>query len=231
MKSDFMGNLSTIIVPGDVYFVTTTVIDCTKIFIEDKYCQIIIDNLRFYREKYGFKLYSFVVMPNHVHLLILPKFDEVGSKEPIFTDRSSQQPGHVGSLEPTKVDPQTVHVGSLEPTRAKTISDIMRDLKKYTAVQIIKQLKIDKREDLLKIFSHYAQEYHPNKRRKYQVWMDGFWSTNIYSEKYFNQKLDYIHNNPIRARLVKDLAGYPWSSYQNYCCDNSMLLEIDFSEF
>ena len=138
-----MGNLSTIIVPGDVYFVTTTVIDCTKIFIEDKYCQIIIDNLRFYREKYGFKLYSFVVMPNHVHLLILPKFDEVGSKEPIFTDRSSQQPGHVGSLEPTKVDPQTVHVGSLEPTRAKTISDIMRDLKKYTAVQIIKQLKID----------------------------------------------------------------------------------------
>lgn len=226
-----MGKLQTINVPGHAYFVTTTVVGYTKLFIKDKYCQIIIDNLKFYREKLGFKLYGFVVMPNHIHLLILPKFFEstdsyeVGFEEPTSTDLGKSPRVYVGSLEPT--NSQLVH-SSLEPTKFATISDIMRDFKKYTAIQIIKQLKIDKRQDILKIFSYYAQKYHPSKKRNYQVWMDRFWPINIYSEKYFNQKLDYIHNNPLRAGLVKNPDDYPWSSYQNYYLNNHSLIKIDY---
>jgi REP element-mobilizing transposase RayT len=263
-----MAKLKTIIVPGNIYFITTTVVGNTKIFVEDKYCQIIIDNLKFYRKKYKFKLFGFVVMPDHLHLLILPKFVEsVGSEEPTSTnvkDIPRYQKGltsanggklrfapvglkeltfvysmDIGSIKFVDVSSsqlvgaglaKSVDAGSSEPAKAPNISDIMRDFKKYTAIQIIKQLKIDGREDILRIFHYYALKYHPNKNRRYQVWLDGFWSTNIYSDKFFHQKLDYIHNNPIKAGLVKDLADYPWSSYQNYYLNNHSLIKIDYWE-
>ncbi len=279
-----MAKLKTIIVPGDIYFITITIIKHLKIFTKDKYYQIIIDNLKFYRKKYKFKLFGFVVMPEHLHLLILPKFVEsVGSEEPTSTHEVSEAPTYTnggcplylgeeptfttcvdagsskfveagsskfveaGSLEPAKAQtaevgfskptknvgagPSTfVQTGSSKPAKAPTISDIMRDFKKYTAIKIIKQLKIDGREDVLQFFHYYAQKHHPNKNRRYQVWRDGFWSTNIYSDKFFHQKLDYIHNNPIRAGLVKNLDDYPWSSYQNYYLDNHLLIKIDYRE-
>jgi len=208
--------LKTIIVSGDIYFITITVVGHTKIFAEDKYCQIIIDNFKFYRKKHNFKLFGFVVMPDHLHLLIFPKVD---SEEPTSTPLVD-----AGSLEPAKRP--FVKVGFSKPT----ISDIMRDFKKYTAVQIIKQLKVDGREDVLQFFHYYAQKHHSNRNRHYQVWLDRFWSTNIYSDKFFHQKLNYLHNNPIRAGLVKKLDDYLWSSYQNYYLNNHSLIKIDFWE-
>ena len=54
------------------YFVTTTLSGFVELFTQDKYAQIIIRNLNFYREKFGFKLLAYVVMPHHLHLIILP---------------------------------------------------------------------------------------------------------------------------------------------------------------
>lgn len=33
-------------------------------------CEIFVQNLEFYRRKYGFRLHAYVLMPNHFHLLI-----------------------------------------------------------------------------------------------------------------------------------------------------------------
>jgi putative transposase len=45
------------------------------------------------------------------------------------------------------------------------------------------------------------------------IWQKSFWDFPIYSEKVFEQKLNYIHNNPVRSGLVKNVKDYPWSSY------------------
>ena len=68
-----MGKWKTIRVPNAAYFLTCVVAGHTQVFTDKKIVQVVIDNLDFYRSKYGFKLLGYVIMPDHVHLLILPK--------------------------------------------------------------------------------------------------------------------------------------------------------------
>ena len=48
----------------------------------------------------------------------------------------------------------------------------------------------------------------------------------LYSPAFTVQKLNYIHNNPIEAGLVKKAEDYLYSSARNYILGNSGLLEI-----
>jgi len=54
------------------YFITTTLSGFVELFSQDEYAQILIRNLNFYREKFEFKLLAYVIMPHHLHLIILP---------------------------------------------------------------------------------------------------------------------------------------------------------------
>jgi REP element-mobilizing transposase RayT len=60
-----------------------------------------------------------------------------------------------------------------------------------------------------------------------KIWQKSFYQIQIYSEKFFNQKLTYIHENPLKSQLVKDPADYPWSSYRNIYLDVHSLIEVD----
>lgn len=55
--------------PNASYFLTTTVTKFTNIFLERELAQIVIDNLKFYTEKFQIQIHAFVIMPNHIHLL------------------------------------------------------------------------------------------------------------------------------------------------------------------
>ena len=68
------------------YYITTSVNRFIKIFREKKYVDIILDNINFYREKYGFKLIAYVIMPNHIHLLIYPDQNRVQEVSKIMED-------------------------------------------------------------------------------------------------------------------------------------------------
>lgn len=63
----------------------------------------------------------------------------------------------------------------------------------------------------------YARDF-PNywaklDEREY-VWQVRYYDFNIYSEKKMHEKLEYMHNNPVRAGLVKEICEWPWSSAQ-----------------
>jgi len=53
-----------------IHFVTTNIIGNSPILFVKKYCDIIVENLKFYRKKFGYKLLSFVIIPWHLHLLL-----------------------------------------------------------------------------------------------------------------------------------------------------------------
>ena len=82
----------------------------------------------------------------------------------------------------------------------------MRDLKKYTAVRIICQAEVESRQDFLTAFSEAGTK---TGRSQNKVWQDSFWDKIIYSEKILRKKLNYIHRNPVRARLVESAEAYP----------------------
>ncbi len=51
------------------YFCTITVLDWLPVLIESTAIEPILDSLRFCRQHKHLKLYAFVVMPNHLHLI------------------------------------------------------------------------------------------------------------------------------------------------------------------
>jgi len=55
-------------------------------------------------------------------------------------------------------------------------------------------------------------------------------NNNIEKRKNYQEKLDYIHNNPVKAGLVAVPEDYRWSSSRDYYLDDHSVLEIDCVE-
>lgn len=53
-----------------VIFLTTTVVNHLDLFDSDDKYRILIENLRFYLEKYQMRVIAYVLMPDHFHLII-----------------------------------------------------------------------------------------------------------------------------------------------------------------
>jgi len=80
------------------------------------------------------------------------------------------------------------------------LSDIVRDFKKHTNKQIIKiveQENESRKEWLLHRFNCNAK--HIDRITDYKVWQDGYHAIECSSVKILEQKLNYIHQNPVRA--------------------------------
>jgi putative transposase len=53
-----------------VYFITSTVHQWVDVFTRQDYVQIVIDSLKFCQKEKGLKIYAWVIMSNHIHLII-----------------------------------------------------------------------------------------------------------------------------------------------------------------
>jgi hypothetical protein len=54
---------------------------------------------------------------------------------------------------------------------------------------------------------------------KRAMWKAGFRSITIINSKMFNQKVKYIHMNPVRAGLCEIPEDYRWSNCWMYCAE------------
>jgi len=110
------------------------------------------------------------------------------------------------------------HVHLIAQSNGKEfLSAVLRDLKKQTSKEIAGQLKNrDDNESKIAI-EIFANEGRRLKRiSKYKVWQDGNHPILLYSNKFIQQKLDYIHSNPVKAGLVVNPEDYLYSSARNY---------------
>lgn len=93
----------------------------------------------------------------------------------------------------------------------------MRDLKKFTSVEIIKAISNSgiesRREWMLKAFRDAGERNSNNTR--YQFWQQDNHPIEIRGQKMFFQKLNYIHYNPVAHGFVTKEEDYPWSSMVN----------------
>ena len=105
-----------------------------------------------------------------------------------------------------------------------TISDIMRDIKKHSAWDIMEILEKLNDNELIKLISQSAESYKDQKRK---LWEKRFDDEVIRNQKMFFNKLYYIHNNPIKAGLVNLPEEYKYSSAKNYVNDDYSILFVD----
>ena len=110
------------------------------------------------------------------------------------------------------------HVHLIAQSNGKEyLSAVLRDLKKQTAKTITKKLESSDNNESQKALEIFASEGRRLKRiSKYKVWQDGNRPILLYSNKFIQQKIDYIHSNPVKAGLVVNPEDYLYSSARNY---------------
>ncbi len=90
----------------------------------------------------------------------------------------------------------------------------------------------NKKEELSRIMKSinttYAVYYNRNYKRIGHVFQDRFKSEEIKDERHLLAVIRYVHNNPIKANIIKDINEYKWSSYKDYIKNIRKCIDIDF---
>lgn len=105
-----------------------------------------------------------------------------------------------------------------------TLSDFLRDFKKFTSKQFIKVMNEigESRRDWL--LYKFAYEAHRRGRAKnYKVWKDDNHAIEIGDYISIEEKVDYIHENPVKALIVHNAQDYIFSSALDYADGNGYI--------
>lgn len=74
-----------------VYFITCTVHQWVDVFTRDEYKNILIDSLRYCQQEKGLKIYAWIIMTNHIHLIIGTEKDNLSDILRDFKKYTSKQ--------------------------------------------------------------------------------------------------------------------------------------------
>ncbi|XOV91068.1 MAG: transposase [Bacteroidota bacterium] len=152
----------------EMYFWTSTIKDWKNLLAEECHKELIISQLHSQVHKNQIKVFGFVIMPNHIHLLW-----------------------------------QMIKLNGKEMPHAS--------FNKATAHEMLKMLKLNHSNEL-------SQFKVDQSSREFRIWQRDPLAVLMDSKRKFEQKLDYIHNNP----LVKEWSEiqypeeYKWSSAKFY---------------
>ncbi len=163
------------------------VVQWVDIFTRPVFADIMVESLAFSVEKKGLLVHAWVVMPNHIHLIV------------------SSKPGF-------------------------TLSDIIRDFKKFTSGKILKTMEVTRIESrkswMTWLFTSPGKENSRNE--KYQFWQQDNYPIELTGPTMMNQRLDYLHTNLVKSGLVWEPWHYRYSSACDYIKNQKVLVEIDF---
>ena len=104
----------------------------------------------------------------------------------------------------------------LWPDDGINLSDVTRDLKRFTSRKISKEAEKQGATKLILSFKNARKGNRAQDVSTYQVWQEGSHPEAIFTEKFAKQKIDYIHLNPVRAGMVKTADEWPYSSARAY---------------
>ena len=117
----------------------------------------------------------------------------------------------------------TNHVHLILRSRKGDLSGTIRDFKKFTATKIVKAISenpVESRKGWLLWLLRSKDSI--------TFWQEGYHGKELLSRSKFYQKLEYIHQNPVKAGYVLDAEAYPYSSAADYSETGKGPLEIDF---
>jgi REP element-mobilizing transposase RayT len=110
------------------------------------------------------------------------------------------------------------HVHLIASAKENNLSDVLRDMKRFTATSILKEIEQNPRESrkewMLKRFEFAARHHQRNSQR--QFWKHDNHAVHLSSVEFIQQKCSYIHDNPVRAGWVERPSHWRYSSASNY---------------
>lgn len=164
------------------HFVTLTLVEWIDLFSREKYKEIIIDNLKYCMANKGLVLYAYVIMSNHIHMII-------------------------------------------QTRNGEDLAALVRDFKRYTAKVIYDTLEADSSESrrswMLWIMESQGRKSSSNEKMK--VWRHENHPVALETNEMMDQRLDYIHQNPVRAGICYTAEDYKYSSAGVYAGEIGVL--------
>jgi len=109
---------------NQIYFITTKTFQGRDIFNHNSNCRIFIDTLKDYRKL--FKLYGFVIIPNHVHLLIEPINIDISKLMNYIKGKSSRLINIARVAEPLGSAATERERSTTRPSRKRIHAEILR---------------------------------------------------------------------------------------------------------
>ena len=205
---------------GAPYFITITVIEWLNIFTNKEYFDCIINGLKYCQKNLGLLLYEYAIMTNHIHLIVQAKegyelskiigsFKRHTTREIIKLLKQDQRKHILVLLRGGIYNPNYqggVQGLSPEPTYKNGVGSGFD-------VRTLKQKQYQR---------FTLQNY------KGSIWQHSNYPELIESDKFLQQKVSYIHNNPVVKGYVDEPQNYIYSSARNrYLGDNTIIILDD----
>lgn len=112
----------------------------------------------------------------------------------------------------------------LQAKEGFSLDEIIRDFKRHTTKEIAKTLREDRRKYILRIINTSLSK---NSEDSHQIWQSGNYPEIIETENFFDQKIDYIHNNPVSKEYVEKPEDWFYSSAGKRLINKESLLELE----
>ena len=168
-----------------LYFISFATVYWIDVFVREIYFEEMIKSLDYCRKNKGMEIYSWCIMPSHIHL--------------IFRAKDSNP------------------------------SDLIRDFKKYTSKQIQRLIEDnieESRKEWMLSMMQRAGSKNSNVQNR-QFWQQHNKPIELWSNDVIDQKIEYIHNNPVVSGFDYEPEHWKYSSAINYAGEKG-ILEIDF---
>ena len=168
-----------------LYFISFSTVYWIDVFIRELYFEEVVKSLDFCRKNKGMEIYSWCIMPSHIHLIFRAKENNP--------------------------------------------SDLIRDFKKFTSKQIqgliSDNIQESRKEWMLWMMERAGLKNSNVKNR--QFWQQHNKPIELWSSEVIDQKVNYIHNNPVVSGFEYEPEHWKYSSALNYAGQKGVL-EIDF---
>ncbi|MDX1590726.1 MAG: transposase [Balneolaceae bacterium] len=150
------------------YFITSLIVEGYPIFAQPLAAEIVLNALCFLQKKRDTKLYAYVIMENHIHLVL--QADRLSSK-----------------------------IQAFKSWTARAIIDAFKETGRYHQLRKLRKAKNPSHIDSV-----------------HQLWQEGFHPKHIFSNAMMIQKIEYIHQNPVKRGFVDREEDWTYSSARNY---------------
>lgn len=165
-----------------VHYLTFSCNNCLPLFEDQSLCRLLVEHLNAERNKLGFEVYAYVIMPNHVHLLIW----------------------------------------SPSVPTSRVLQGIKGGFSRIAMMRIR-----ERQPDLLPDLT-----IHRCTRSSSSFWLPGGgFDRPIRGQRAIRMRISYIHNNPVRARLVRYPSVWKWSSERFWSAGDASLMIMDNPPF
>jgi putative transposase len=166
------------------------------------------------RKKFAFQIWAYVLMPDHVHLLVYP--NELGGE----STHSAPRPESAKGVEITNNPPTRDNEANAQ--LAERFSQFLQAVKEPVARRAVKYLRENSHHWLDRITVREGD------RIRHRFWQPGGgYDRNVTDTETLRAMIEYIHANPIRRGLAAKAEDWEWSSARWYAGIRPAKIEMD----